>query len=67
MLGNYVGIMTWPILSQFLLTKFGYSNAMGIMACAHLLHIIAGISFFEPKEESLQGRIVIYCLWKKAL
>jgi len=48
-LGNFIGIMTWPILSQFLLTKFGYSQAMGIMASAHLLHIIVGSLFFEPQ------------------
>ncbi|KAF6022454.1 hypothetical protein EB796_019238 [Bugula neritina] len=54
-LGIYIGLMTWPILCQFLLNKFGYSHAMGIMACAHLLHIIAGISFFEPAEKGLEG------------
>jgi len=63
-LGIYVGLMTWPILSQFLLNKFGYSYAMGIMASAHLLHIIAGISFFEPKEEDLEGKTIIYYLFK---
>jgi len=61
-LGIYVGLMTWPILSQFLLNKFGYSHAMGIMACAHLLHIIAGISFFEPQEENLEGKATNCCL-----
>jgi len=62
-----VGIITWPIFSQFLLTKFGYSYAMGIMASAHLLHIIAGISFFEPKEESIQGKTRSYYLKRNSL
>jgi len=61
-LGIYIGLMTWPILCQFLLNKFGYSHAMGIMACAHLLHIIAGISFFEPAEKGLEGKAINYCL-----
>jgi len=54
-LGNFGGVMAWSVLSQFLLNKFGYSQAMGIMASAHLLHIIAGILFFEPKVKPNQG------------
>ncbi|KAF6020216.1 hypothetical protein EB796_021457 [Bugula neritina] len=50
MLGNYVGMMVWPLLSQLLFKKFGYSQAMGIMTSSHLLHLVAGMSFFEPKE-----------------
>lgn len=61
MLGNYVGMMVWPLLSQLLFKKFGYSQAMGIMTSSHLLHLVAGMSFFEPKE-SFQGKILNYCL-----
>lgn len=60
MLGNYVGTVVWPVLSQHLLNKFGYSHAMAIMASAHVLHIIAGITFIEPKASDLSGKFLNY-------
>ena len=50
-LGYYVGMVVFPIVSQKLLDDFGYSKAMGIMASFHVTHIIAGILFFQPTEE----------------
>ena len=51
-LGYYIGVVAFPIVSQELLNSFGYSKAMGIMASFHIIHVIAGISFFEPAEEN---------------
>lgn len=50
-LGVRIGTMTWPVVSQFLLSKFGYSQAMGILALPHVAHILAGILFFEPSKQ----------------
>jgi len=52
MLGAYIGIVTWPLISQYLLSKFGYSVAMGIMSTFSIIHLIAGVSFIDPQLES---------------
>jgi len=52
MLGGYIGVVTWPLISQYLLSKFGYSVAMGIMSTFSILHLIAGISFMDPQLEN---------------
>jgi len=51
MLGAYLSILTWPLLSQYLLSKFGYSYAMGIISTLTLINIIAGILFVQPQSE----------------
>lgn len=50
-LGYFVGMVAWPNVSQNLLDQYGYSQAMGYMACLHVMHIIAGILFFTPRVE----------------
>lgn len=49
-LGIRVGTIVWPVASQFLLTSYGYSKAMGMMAIPQIMQIIAGILFFEPSK-----------------
>ena len=55
-LGYYVGMVVFPIVSQMLLDQYGYSQAMGIMASFHVIHIIAGLLFFQSSEtENTKG------------
>ena len=57
-LGYYVGMVVFPIVSQMLLDQYGYSQAMGIMASFHIIHIIAGLIFFQPSEaENSEGTL----------
>jgi len=56
MLGYNVGVLTWPLLSQYLLSKFGYSYAMGIISTFTLVNVIAGILFVEPQTEKSFGK-----------
>lgn len=53
-LGIRVGHTMWPVVSQYLLTNFGYSQAMGILAIPHVSHLIVGILFFEPSSNEHQ-------------
>ena len=58
-LGYYVGVVVFPIVSQKLLDQYGYSQAMGIMASFHVIHIIAGLMFFQPSENhETKGRVL---------
>lgn len=50
-LGYYVGMVVWPTTSQILFDKYGYSQAMGIMATVHIIHLVAGLLFFQPQDE----------------
>jgi len=56
MLGAYLGVVAWPLLSQYLLSRFGYSYAMGIISTLTLINIIAGILFVEPQTEEVLGK-----------
>jgi len=51
-LGGYIAVITWPLISQYLLNKFGYSVAMGIMSTFNIIHLIAGVSFIDPQLEN---------------
>ncbi|XP_067951169.1 monocarboxylate transporter 3-like [Watersipora subatra] len=52
------GVIVNPIASQVLFDRFGYSKAMAIMSSFHVIHILAGIFFFQPKEhENLEGSL----------
>jgi len=42
-------MVTWPLISQYLLSKFGYSVAMGIMSTFSIIHLIGGVSFMDPQ------------------
>ena len=56
-IGYYVGMVIFPLISQELLEAYGYSTAMGIMALFQVIHVIAGILFFEPtKQGELNGK-----------
>ena len=46
-LGAYIGMVSWPSVSQHLLENYGYSMSMRILACLHTVHIIAGILYIE--------------------
>lgn len=48
--GYYVGTAVWPSISLKLLDEFGYSKAMGIMSTLHVIHMLAGITFYQPGE-----------------
>jgi len=54
-LGTYLGIVLWPLISQYFLTKFGYSYAMGIMSTFTLINIFTGILFIEPCPDNVSG------------
>jgi len=56
MLGYNVGVLIWPLLSQYLLSRFGYSYAMGIISTFSLVNIIAGILFVEPQINKSFGK-----------
>ena len=59
--GHYIGIIVFPILSQHLLDTYGYSMAMGILAPVQLIHIFAGIFFYEPTSTiDTQCKIFLY-------
>ena len=59
--GHYIGIIVFPILSQHLLDTYGYSMTMGILAPVQLIHIFAGIFFYEPTSTiDTQCKIFLY-------
>lgn len=49
--GTYAGMIVWPVVSQLLFDKYGYSIAMGVMFAAHLTHILAAILMVQPSQE----------------
>jgi len=56
MLGANIGVLIWPLLSQYCLSKFGYSYAMGIISILTLVNIIAGILFVQPETDEPIGK-----------
>ena len=51
MLGQFSGLIAWPIVSQELLEDYGYSKTMIVMSSFHIAHILAGFLFIEPVPE----------------
>ena len=47
-IGFYVGISAWPVISQKLFDTYGYSITMAVFAIPQIIHIITGFLFIEP-------------------
>lgn len=63
MLGQFSGLIAWPIVSQELLERYGYSKAMIVMSSFHIIHILAGFLFIEPVlEKDNRNDHSKYCL-----
>ena len=51
-LGQFCGMIAWPVVSQELFSSNGYSDSMLIMGSIQLIHVVAGILFIEPSTTS---------------
>jgi len=49
--GAFVGCAIWPVFFDYLLDKFHYSKAMGIVSAIQIIHFLTGLCFFVPKCE----------------
>jgi len=60
--GNSVGLLAWPIISQRLFAKYGYSKAMALMCIPQFVHVVAGILFVplqEPGYSFLNNQLIL--------
>ena len=48
-LGFFVGFMVFPILSQYLVSHYGYNSGMAMMGGMQAVHLLNGIVYTETK------------------
>ena len=58
-IGYYVGVSAWPVISQKLFDTYGYSITMAVFAIPQIIHIIAGLLFIEPTLPSTDNSSVM--------
>jgi len=57
--GYYVGMTAFPMVSQILFDSIGYSLSMGLMSIFHVIHLLAGVMFYEQPKKTKGWIIVI--------
>ncbi|KAF6021684.1 hypothetical protein EB796_020003 [Bugula neritina] len=51
--GVMVGVIIWPIASQYFLSIYSYSKAIGIIAAFQIIHSLAGLTFISGNREDV--------------